>query len=87
MGRYTLIGTDLRPYVGKRVQVKSASPNRLRVVGGLWPTPNVAAQAGAIDPAQVAAAALPGGGSGWQGTDLCARSKVASVRVLSGSCR
>jgi hypothetical protein len=33
---------------------------RLNVVGGLLPSPNVAAQAGSIDVAQAAVAALPG---------------------------
>jgi hypothetical protein len=84
-GQYALTGTDMRGYVGKRVQVKSDSPNKLHIVGGLWPTPNVAAQAGAIDPAQAAVAALPGGGS--DGANPFLEFHVTSVRTLKGRCK
>jgi hypothetical protein len=33
---------------------------KLNFVGGLLPSPNIAAQAGSLDPAQVAVASLPG---------------------------
>jgi hypothetical protein len=50
---YRLTGTDLRDYVGRRVQiVGGVASNRFRIVGGLKPSPNAAAQAGAMDPAR-----------------------------------
>ena len=70
---YRLSGKGLRPYVGRNV----------RVEGGLYPSTNVAAQAGAIDPAQAAAAALSAGaGPGTAQVEL----RVQRVRRLAGSC-
>jgi len=70
---YRLSGKGLRTYVGRNV----------RVEGGLYPSANVAAQAGAIDPAQAAAAALSGSaGSGTVQVEL----RVQRVRRLAGSC-
>lgn len=40
---------------------------QLRVAGGLTPSPNIAAQAGAIDAARAAVAALSGGPATWFG--------------------
>lgn len=85
-GRYELTGSDARPYLGKRVQVKGVSRNRLHFAGGLWPSANVAAQAGALDPARAATAALPGGGSGGNGSSSVLEFRVASVRILKGTC-
>jgi hypothetical protein len=45
---YRLAGTDVRVYVGRRVQV----------FGGLIPSANIAAQAGAIDSTKVAMAVI-----------------------------
>jgi hypothetical protein len=70
---YRLSGQGLRPYVGRQV----------RVEGGLYPSANVAAQAGAIDPVQATAAALAGGaGPGTARVEL----RVQRVRRLAGSC-
>src|SRR5438034_4580235 len=53
---YRLTGPDLREYVGRRVRLVGGPPDskRLRIVGGLTPTPNIAGQAGAIDPSRAA---------------------------------
>ena len=40
---------------------------RLKIAGGLTPSPNLAAQAGAIDPGQAAVVALGGGAGIWFG--------------------
>src|SRR5207244_954779 len=53
-GAYRLNGSNLRRYLGKRVQVTGFRIGRVDVVGGLVPSPNAAAQAGALDPAQAA---------------------------------
>src|SRR5256885_3648638 len=55
-GTYRLTGKDVREFVGKRVELAGAQP-KLLIKGGLYPTPNVAGQAGAMDPTRAAVAA------------------------------
>jgi len=82
---YRLTGTDLRDYVGRRVQIVGGIPSkRLRIVGGLTPSPNAAAQAGAQDPARAATAAASG--SAGPGTVELPEFRVKSVRPITGSC-
>ena len=82
---YRLTGTDLRDYVGRRVQIVGGVPsNRFRIVGGLTPSPNAAAQAGAVDPARAATAAASG--SAGPGTVELPEFRVKSVRPITGSC-
>jgi hypothetical protein len=52
----------------------------------LWPSPNVAGQAGAIDPAQASIARQPGGAASGAGMEL-PELRVVSVRGIDGSCR
>jgi hypothetical protein len=87
-GKYEVSGNDIKKYIGQRVQVAgSAGSTRFRVKGGLWPTPNVAAQAGDIDPAKAAIAAQPGGGATGTGEVALPTFKVKSIRSLDSSCR
>ena len=82
---YRLTGTDVRDFIGQRVQIIGGVPSRrLTIVGGLTPNANVAAQAGAIDPARAAVAAA--GGSAGPGTVELPEFKVKSVRPVSGDC-
>jgi len=81
---YLLKGLDVRDLVGKRVQVIGAASKRLRIVGGLYPSPNVAGQAGAMDPTKAAMAAQSGPTS--QSARPAVEFNVKSVRVLSGTC-
>lgn len=82
---YRLTGTDLRDYVGRRVQIiGGVASNRLRIVGGLTPSPNAAAQAGAMDPARAATAAASG--SAGPGRVELPEFRVKSVRPITGSC-
>ena len=85
-GKYRLTGVNLRDYIGQRVQIAGgvAETKRLTIKGGLMPNPNVAAQAGAMDPAR-AAMASAGGVSGPGTVDL-PEFKVKSVRPVSGGC-
>jgi hypothetical protein len=87
-GKYRLTGKSVRKYAGRMVRlVGGPQGKRLSIRGGLWPSPNVAAQAGAIDPAQASIARQPGGAaSGTGGVDL-PEFRVASVRGVDGSCR
>ncbi len=83
---YRLTGTDVRDYIGRRVQVVGGVPSRRRltIVGGLTPNANVAAQAGDMDPARAAMAGA--GGSAGPGTVQLPEFKVKSVRPVSGGC-
>jgi hypothetical protein len=87
-GRYRLTGRSVRKYAGRMVRLVGGPPGRrLSIRGGLWPSPNVAGQAGAIDPAQASIARQPGGAaSGTGGMDL-PEFRVVSVRGVDGSCR
>jgi hypothetical protein len=84
--KYRLTGTNVRDFVGKPVTIIGGSNSKkLVIVGGLTPNPNVAAQAGAMDPARAAVASQPG--SAGPGTVDLPEFKVKSVRPGSGGCR
>jgi hypothetical protein len=85
-GTYHLSGTGLRRYVGKRVQATGIRIGGLSIVGGLSPSPNVAAQAGAIDPARAAVAAMPGGASHGIGPEPVLEFRVSKLQALKGVC-
>ena len=87
-GKYEVSGNGINKYLGQRVQVAGTrGSTRFRVKGGLWPTPNVAAQAGSIDPADAAVAAMPGGGASGTGEVDLPTFKVKSIRTLDGGCK
>jgi hypothetical protein len=71
---YRVSGADVRPHVGHRVQI----------VGGLIPSPNVAAQAGAIDPVKAAIAGTGEHAAGPGNVHLELR--VTHVQPLAGAC-
>jgi hypothetical protein len=86
-GKYEVSGSDIRKFVGRRVRVAGTpGSTRFRVKGGLWPNPNVAGQAGAIDPAKAAVAAQPGGPYSGTGDVDLPTFKVKAVRTLDGGC-
>ena len=61
-GTYRLNGKDVKKYAGQRVRlVGDTKSKRIQVRTGLWPSPNIAAQAGALDPAQESIARHSGG--------------------------
>jgi hypothetical protein len=87
---YRLSGRGLNKYAGQRVEVVGATPRarRFAIRGGLYPSPNVAAQAGAMDPAKAAIARMPGGPeSGTGGGEMLPEFKVTRIRVVDGSCQ
>jgi hypothetical protein len=86
--RYRLTGRNLKKYAGQRVEIVGMPrrPGRLAIKGGLYPSPNVAAQAGALDPAKAAIAMQPGSPETGIGAEL-PEIRVSRVRVLEGSCR
>jgi len=87
-GSYRLSGKNVKKYAGQRVTLVGDPPNsrRLRVRTGLWPSPNVAAQAGALDPAQESIARQPGGAA--SGADAALPElKVVRMRGIEGACQ
>jgi hypothetical protein len=83
---YRLSGTDMSEYSGRQVQIVGAvGSKRVHVVGGLMPSPNAAAQAGALDPARAQREASGASGAG-AGTAQLPEFRVKRVRALTGSC-
>jgi hypothetical protein len=85
--KYRLTGKGMRLYAGQQVEIVSGPNKRLAVKGGLYPSPNIAAQAGAIDPAQAAIARQPGGAASGTGIGDLPEFRVAKVRASGGSCQ
>lgn len=85
--RYRLTGKSARKFAGKRVELVGGPGRRLSIRGGLIPSPNTAARAGALDPAQAAIANFPGGASDSPGGFDLPEFRVARVRAIEGSCR
>lgn len=85
--QYRLSGKDVSKLLGQPLQIVGAvDTSRLRVKTGLYPSPNVAAQAGAMDPGKAHVAALGGGTTGSGNPDL-PTFKVARVSAVQGECR
>ena len=83
---YRLSGVNMRRYVGHRVTVFGvADAARVKIVGALKPSPNAAAQAGALDPAKAALAADPFLTSPASGQQL-PEFRVRTVRGLGVTC-
>ncbi len=80
---YRLTGVDVRDFVGRRVQIVGGAPRKLKIVGGLLPSPNVAAQAGSMDPARAATAAADAAAANGTGTP---EFRVRSIKPITGSC-
>jgi len=87
-GTYRLSGKGIRKYAGQRVTVVGGpqSRRRLSVRLGLWPSPNVAAQAGALDPAQESVARQPGGSASGAEAKL-PEFRVVRMRGVDGACQ
>lgn len=88
VGKYKVSGSRISRFLGQRVEVVgNVNTGRLRIRGGLYPSPNAAGQAGAMDPVKAAIAAQPGGTSAGTGAVDLPELKVKSVKTLSGGCR
>jgi hypothetical protein len=77
---YKLSGTDMHSYIGHEVQV-TGGPRRFAVGFGLVPSPNAAAQAGAVDQPPAAAAGTPAAGHA-----PLPEFRVRSVKTTTGTC-
>jgi len=80
-GKYRLTGKSVKKFVGHRVEIVGGPPGKgVTFRTGLWPSPNVAAQAGALDPAKAAVANLPGGAADGAGVSPLPELRVLSLR-------
>lgn len=86
-GSYKLTGLNVRDYIGQRVELGGAvyQSKKLVVKGGLVPSPNAAAQAGAIDQTQIANETH--GGSAPTGDVQLPEFRVKSIRPLGTGCK
>jgi len=85
--KYHLSGQDVSKFAGQPLQIVGVVDTRkLKVKTGLYPSPNVAAQAGAMDPGKAHVAALGGGTTGSGSGDI-PTFKVAQVSAVKGECR
>jgi hypothetical protein len=80
---YRLSGTDVHDYLGQHVQISGVERRRMRIAGGLYPSPNVAAQAGAINPTEAAQAAMTNAAS----YSALPEFDVKSIQVMPGACQ
>ena len=88
-GKYRLTGKKMQKYAGRMVAVVSGSSKRVTVSGGLWPSPNAAGQAGALDPAQESIARQRGGSTrpAGEGAEQLPEFNVVRVRTVEGACQ
>jgi hypothetical protein len=85
--KYRLSGQDVSKLLNQPLEIIGiVDTGRLKVKTGLYPSPNVAAQAGAMDPGKAHVAAL-GGGTTGSGTPDLPTFKVAQVKATQGECR
>jgi uncharacterized protein YdeI (BOF family) len=85
-GTYRVKGKDVKPYVGKRVEVSGSISKRVQIVGGLWPSPNVAARGGAIDPVDAAIEAQSGRQRPGMGAKPLPELQAKRLRAVQGAC-
>ncbi len=87
-GKYRLTGKGLKKFVGHRVEMVGGPPGkRVTFKTGLLPSPNVAAQAGAIDPAKAAVANLPGGAADAAVVNTLPELRVIRLHGVEGACQ
>ena len=85
---YRVAGKDIPHYLGKRVSITGvALAPKTVIVGGLTPSPNVAAQAGAIDPTRAAMAAQGAEGNTKPGQIEIPEIRARSVKPIAGECQ
>jgi hypothetical protein len=86
--RYRLTGKGLKTFVGHRVEIVGGPRGKgITFRTGLLPSPNVAAQAGAIDPAKAAVANLPGGAADAVAVNPLPEFHVIRLRGVEGACQ
>src|SRR5262245_13158323 len=85
-GIYRLSGRDFREYLGRPVTVNGGVVAKGFVVkGGLQPTPNIAAQAGALDPSRAAVQAATAESTTGRDTGI-PEFRVKKIQSATGNC-
>src|SRR6184192_1190695 len=85
--RYHLTGKNLKKFVGQKVEIVGGPPGKgVTFKTGLWPSPNTAAQAGALDPAKAAIATLPGGAPDSPNQAALPEFHVIRLHDVEGAC-
>jgi hypothetical protein len=83
----TVAYKNMRKYLGQQVTITGNNDTRrLKIVGGLVPSANVAAQAGAIDPSRAAVASDPLSTAAKDDQQL-PEFRVRSVQTSGASCQ
>jgi hypothetical protein len=86
--KYRVTGKDFREYVGRRVELDGGLVVKgVKIRGGLQPNPNVAAQAGAIDPSRAAVQAATSGPSLPPSAEDVQEFRVKTLRAAAGACK
>ena len=86
--KYRLTGKGLKDFVGQQVEIVGGPPGKgVTFRTGLFPSPNTAAQAGALDPAQISIARMPGGAADAPGSTPLPEFRVVRVRGVEGTCQ
>jgi hypothetical protein len=84
---YRLSGVDVQKDAGTRgAIVVGTGARRVTIRGGLVPSPNVAAQAGAIDAVKAANASMPGGTNSGAGSAPLPEFRATQVKAINGTC-
>jgi hypothetical protein len=85
--KYKLTGKNFREYLGRPVQLDGGIVVKgVRIVGGLQPNPNVAAQAGSLDPSRAAVQAATAASSPGPDIDI-QEFRVKEIRPTTGDCK
>ena len=86
-GRYRVSGKDFREYVGRRVQLDGGVVVKgLTIKGGLQPTANIAAQAGALDPSRAAVQAQTQPKATKVDDEALPEFRVKKIQASAGGC-
>lgn len=86
--KYRVTGQDFREYVGRLVQIDGGIVVKgIAIKGGLQPNPNIAAQAGAIDPSRAIVQAQTTPAAAPATADELQEFRVKAVRPAAGTCK
>jgi hypothetical protein len=85
-GTYRVSGKDFGEFVGRRIQVDGTVVKGVAIKGGLQPTPNIAAQAGALDPSRAAVQAATAG-TAAKPTAETPEFRVKTIHPAGGACQ
>jgi hypothetical protein len=85
--KYWVTGKDFREFLGRPVQLDGGIVVKgMKISGGLQPNPNIAAQAGALDPSRAAVQAATSGQSVGPEIDV-QEFRVKAIRPAGGGCK